>query len=422
MFNSKIKLDFPLFNKYPNLIYLDNAATSQKPQIVIDALSQYYREFNFPIFKGYSTLSQKSQNLFFRNKKDIANFFHLSTEQLIFIPGGTTLTINLLANSLINKIKVNSTIVLSVLEHHANLLIWQKLAKKKNLKIEFIPLEKNGLLDLIYLKQLLNSNPNISLFSLVYVSNVMGLINPMKKIGQLIDNYRQKKTTPTYFFIDGAQAVSHLNFNFNHLKADGLFFSSHKMLGPLGLGVLLVSKNFLNQSEPFFLGGGIVQQVNFENYQLTLDQNQKFLAGSLDGASIYSLKIACQYLAKFKMSEIQTNTQKLIDYAYQKLTNIKNIVIVGGQKNRLNLISFYFTHYDSFEIASFLINQNILIRSGYHCAQPIHQYLKIPQTLRLSLQLYNTSDDIDQLIKQLKIVPSLFTNSFQIKANEKSKC
>jgi cysteine desulfurase/selenocysteine lyase len=402
MFTQNFKENFPIFKNYPKIVYLDNSATSQKPQIVIDSIKDYYEKYNFPIFKGYTNFSQKSQDLFTKNKQTIANFFQVSLEQLVLVNGGATQAINLLANQLKDKLPKNSTIVLSVAEHHANLMIWQKIAKEKKLKIEYLPIDEKGILDLNYFSNLLKVNPNISLIGLTFVSNVLGLINPLKKFGKLIEEYQKINQKRTFFLVDGAQAVSHLNFNFNHLKADCLFFSSHKMLGPLGIGGILTKKEFLSEIDPLILGGGIIQNVTLDDYQITSDQNQKFLAGTINGADVSGLAQACLYLKKIGLKNIQTETQDLVNYAFQKLSEISGLEIVGGQKKRLNLISFYFKNFDSFEISTFLASQNIIVRSGYHCAQPIHDYLKIPKTVRLSLQVYNTKEDIDKLVGCLK--------------------
>lgn len=404
MTKENFKNDFIFFENYPNLIYLDNSATSQKPKSVVNAIKNYYEKENFPIFKGYTNFSQNTQDVLIKSKQIIANFFQVSIEQLILCNGGTTQAINLLAHQINKKIPPKSTIVLSVAEHHANLMIWQKIAQEKNLKIKFLKINKNGILDLNHFRQLLKSDNNISLISLTFVSNVLGLINPIKSIGQLIEKYKTTKTSNTFFFVDGAQAVSHLNFNFNHLKADCLFFSSHKMLGPLGIGGILAKKDFLSKINPLILGGGIIQNVSLEKHQLTLDQNQKFLAGTINGADITGLAQACLYLKAIGLKKIQNDAQDLINYAYQKIKEIPQIKIVGGQKNRLNLISFYFKNIDSFEISTFLASKNIIVRSGYHCAQPIHDYLKIPKTTRISLQIYNSKNDIDKFLNCLKVI------------------
>jgi cysteine desulfurase/selenocysteine lyase len=174
------------------------------------------------------------------------------------------------------------------------------------------------------------------------------------------------------------------------------------MLGPLGIGGILTKKEFLSEIDPLILGGGIIQNVTLDDYQITSDQNQKFLAGTINGADVSGLAQACLYLKKIGLKNIQTETQDLVNYAFQKLSEISGLEIVGGQKKRLNLISFYFKNIDSFEISTFLASQNIIVRSGYHCAQPIHDYLKIPKTVRLSLQVYNTKEDIDKLVGCLK--------------------
>lgn len=390
--------EFPILKQKVNgkrLIYLDNAATSQKPSIVIQAMNDFYEKDNANVHRGLHELSLRSSFAYENAHEIVGNFINAEQEEIIFTKG-TTESLNLLAYTLTKSLKKGDEIILTEMEHHSNIVPWTQLAKEKGVKIKVVPI-KNYKLDLKQFKP----NKKTKIVSLTHISNVLGTINPIKKIIKLSHKYK------ALVIIDAAQSISHLKIDVKDLDCDFLAFSGHKMFGPTGIGVLYGKKQLLEKLPPFQFGGGMIKEVSFTKTTFN-DIPWKFEAGTPNIAEAVGLVKAIEYINEIGIENIQAHNQELTTYAIQRLSTIKGLKIIGPKENQLSVISFTLDNIHPHDVSEVLNAEGIAIRSGNHCAIPLMNALKIQGTNRISLQIYNNLKDIDDLIIALNKVKELF--------------
>jgi cysteine desulfurase/selenocysteine lyase len=386
------KKDFPIFSD-DSLVYLDSASTSQKPSDVINGLKNVYEHSNANVHRALYNLGSESTQMFESAREKISSFINASSSKEIVFTGGTTESINLLAYTLGTKLEEHDEILISHMEHHANLVPWQLLAKRSGAKLRYLPLTESGDLDLSQSEKYFTNKTKI--ISITHMSNVLGTVNPIKKIAKIA------KSIGAVFVVDGAQSVSHMPVDVQNLGCDFLAFSGHKMLGPTGIGVLWGTLDNLKSLPPFMTGGEMIETV-------TLDSSTwnkvpyKFEAGTPNYVQAIGLGIAVEYLNKIGMKKIQEHEKKLTDYAIKKLERISGLYIHGNPSNRGGVISFNLNKIHPQDLAQFLNEDNICIRVGHHCAQPLLKTLDETSTARISFYVYNDSSEVDKLVESIQ--------------------
>lgn len=395
---SKVKSDFPIFNN-SDLIYLDNASTSQKPQAVLDTINSVYTKSNANVHRALYSLGTEATEKYEDSRKKIANFIGAHSEKEIIFTSGATESLNLLAYSLSSDLGPEDEILISEMEHHSNIIPWQQLAKRTGAKIQYIPITTDGELDLSEVNSLFNSNTKI--VSITHVSNVLGTINPIKKISSMAHQYG------AVLIIDGAQGAAHKKINVKDLGCDFYAFSGHKMLGPTGSGVLWGKLNLLDQMEPFMSGGEMIDKVTMTSATWN-EVPYKFEAGTPNFIQAIGLGAAVEYLESIGMDQITDHEKELTSYALNKLQTISNIKIHGSASNRIGVVSFNIENIHPHDLAQFLNEYNIALRVGHHCAQPLLSKLNETSTARLSTYLYNDEQDIDKLCSALQEIIGYF--------------
>lgn len=396
-----IRRDFPILSREVNqkrLAYLDNGATTQKPIYVIDAMSDYNRSFHGNPHRGSHYLSIAATEEYDKAKKAVKEFINAkSTDEIIFTKNATE-ALNLVATSYGNdNIKANDEIVIAISEHHSNILPWQRLAKEKGAILKYLYLNEEGRITSEEIKEKITNRTKI--VSLAHISNVLGTIHPVKEI---IDYAHKMKSV---VIIDGAQAVSHIKVDVQDLDADFYIFSGHKMLGPMGIGVLYGKKDLVDKMSPFLLGGDMIEYVSEQDATFA-PVPFKFEAGTQNVEGAVGLKAAIEYIEKIGLEAIMSHEKELTAYALERLLTIPHIQIQGPKTTDLKggILSFTIDDVHPHDVASILDSYGVAIRAGHHCAQPLMKYLKIPATSRASLHLYNNKEDIDQLIEGIKNV------------------
>lgn len=393
-----IKKDFPIFKqakvKQRPLVYLDSAATSQKPNSVINALVDWYERFNANIHRGVYELAENATYKYDLAREVIASFINSPSSRQIVFTKGTTESINLVAWAWGKKnLRAGDVVLLTTMEHHANLVPWQELAKTKKIKLRFLEFDKNGELILDNLDKKL---AGVKLVSLVYVSNVLGTINPVKKI----ISYCQPKNIPV--LLDAAQAAPHLPLDVQKLNCDWLAFSGHKMLGPTGIGVLYGKKERWEEMAVYQTGGDMIKNVTLKKSTYAT-YPQKFEAGTQSLAEVVGLAEAIVYLQAIGMEKVSRHDQMLVSYAYEQMKKIKQVEFYGPLPNkRSGSIAFNVQGIHAHDLATFLADQGICIRAGHHCAQPLHDTLGISASARVSFYIYNDKTDVDYFITALQ--------------------
>ena len=392
-----IKDNFPILDQQINgekIVYLDNAATTQKPKNVINSLINYYSKNNSNIHRGVHTLSQKATENYEESRKIIANFIGASSSKEIIFVRGATEAINLIANSYVKPLlKKDDEIIISQMEHHANIVPWQMICEEKKAKLKIIPINKNGELNLKKFNEIINKKTKF--ISINHVSNSLGTINPIKEI---IKTAHQNKIK---IMIDGAQAIQHLEINMNEIDADFYCFSGHKMYAPTGIGILYGKKEILEQMGPYQGGGDMIKSVTFEK-TIYNDIPNRFEAGTPNIAGAIALGKAIEYLNEIGISNIAKHESHLLNYATSKLNKINKIKIIGKAKEKAAVISFVIDGIHPHDIGTIMDSHGIAIRTGHHCTQPIMDFYNIPATARASFAIYNTTKDIDKLIEAIK--------------------
>jgi cysteine desulfurase / selenocysteine lyase len=414
-----IKKDFPILSKKihgQNLVYLDNAATSQKPQSVIDTIANYYQNYNANVHRGVHTLSDESTNIFEKSKNKIAQFFGAKTSELIFVRN-TTEGINGVAYGWGNhNIAENDVILVTTMDHHSNIVVWQELAKRQGAKLIFIKLTESGQLDIKDFQQKVTQfKDNLKLVAVPHISNALGTVVPLTQLTQIIKNIAPQ----TRILVDGAQSAPHLPINFSNLDIDFYTFSGHKMLGPMGIGGLLVRQQLLQSDEmqPWLFGGGMISEVHESHTLFHEDPNERFTAGTPDVASVVGLATACDYLDNLGMNQVLEHDLELVLYALRELEKVENVQLVGPSienlpelnsnpqhPDRVGSVAFLYQGAHAHDVAQVLDSQGVAVRSGHHCTMPLHTSQNWVATTRASFQVYNSKDDIDSLVAGLEKV------------------
>src|SRR3990167_1875444 len=395
------KRDFPIFSHHPELVYLDSAATAQKPSAVITAEKDFYEQYYAPVHRGIYRVSQAATSFYEGIREKVKNFIHAPSSKEIIFTKGTTESINLVASSFgLSVCKPGSEIVLSVAEHHANIIPWQEVAKKTGAKLIFIPLLPTGEIDFNAYQQALNKNT--VLVTLSHISNVLGLINPVEKIIAAA----HQKNIPV--LLDGAQAVAHMPVDMRALDCDFYTFSAHKMYGPTGVGILYGKKEFLSRMPPYQSGGQMIEYVTLHETKFA-DIPAKFEAGTPNIAGVAGLSAAIDYIQSIGFDRIQQQEEPVFSYLMKQLRAFPGLKIYGDTDQKIAVASFTLDCAHPHDVATVLDQSNIAIRAGHHCAMPLMHYLNVPALSRVSLGLYNDTKDIDALIKGLHCVKNIFT-------------
>ena len=392
------KRKFPIF-KESDLIYLDNASTTHKPLNVIDCVNNVYAEANANVHRAIYNLGDKSTRLYEDSRKKVSQFINANSPKEVIFTSGATESLNLLAYSLSHDLNEDDEILITEMEHHSNIVPWQIIAKKTKAKIRSIPLLENGELDLSESDSLFNQKTKI--VSVTHMSNVLGTINPLKRLSNLAHKIGAK------FIVDGAQGVPHMKVDLKQIDCDFYVFSGHKMLGPTGIGVLWGKYELLNKMEPFLGGGEMIDSVTLEESTWN-EVPYKFEAGTPNFVQAIGLGEAINYLEDLDMKSIENHERELTKFALEELNRVENIKLHGSAKNRGGVISFTLRDIHSLDLAQFLNEDNIAIRVGHHCAQPLLKKLGETSTARISFYLYNDDSDIIKLCKTLKKVQSYF--------------
>ncbi len=406
MINVKaIRKDFPIFSHHPGLVYLDSAATSLKPQSVIDAQNKYLSQHSTNVKRGLYPLSEKTTKAVEQSRSKTASFIGGKPDEIIFTKN-TTESLNLLAYVLEDKIFAkDSEIVTTIMEHHSNFVPWQQVAQREDAKFKIMKIDSEGKLNLDDLRKAVTKKTKI--FALTYASNAIGTINDLKKIAQIV----RKNNKDCLIIVDGAQGVPHLGIDISELDIDFLAFSAHKMLGPTGLGILWGKKTLLNELKPFMFGGEMIKTVK-EDKSTFAETPHKFEAGTPPIGEIISFKESLDYIEQIGYKSIRNHELNLIKYITQQLNKSfqSKVTILGPQKaeERCGLLSFTINNIHPHDIGELLGKDNICIRAGHHCTMPLHNHLGIAASTRVSFNVYNDKDDIDQVILVLKEVIELF--------------
>lgn len=402
----KIRADFPVLDQMVNdepLIYLDNAATTQKPQAVLDILNHYYLHDNANVHRGVHTLAERATAEFEAARKKVQQFIHANSNKEIIFTKGTTDSLNIIAQSYGEFIQAGDEIVISKMEHHANLIPWQQLAKRKQAVLRYIPLTADGHLDVQAARTIINEKTAI--VALAQVSNVLGTVNPVKEMAQLAHQHQ------AIMVVDGAQAVAHMPVDVQDLDCDFYCFSGHKMCGPTGIGVLYGKQALLEKMEPVAFGGEMIDFVDL--YESTWTELPwKFEAGTPNIAGAIGLGAAIDYLEKIGMQTIHEYEQALVAELLPKLQQIEGLTIYGPQNpiEHTAVIAFNLDHLHPHDVASALDMQGIAVRAGHHCAQPLIKELGCFATARASFYFYNTKEEADQLVAAILATKEFFAN------------
>ncbi len=401
----KIRADFPILSREihagKKLVYLDSAASSQKPSVVIDAMDHYYRHSNANIHRGVHKLAEEATDLYEQARKKIAVFINAPKQKQIIYTRNTTESINLVAQSWGRKfLKAGDLVVLTQMEHHSNIVPWHMLVAQLGIRLEFTRVTPDGKLDLDHFKQLLAQEPKLVGFT--HMSNVLGTINPAKEMISLAH------AAGAITLVDGAQSVPHFPVDVQDLDCDFLAFSSHKMLGPTGLGVLYGKLDLLRQMDPFLGGGDMIKEVKFSGFTPN-ELPYKFEAGTPSIAEAIGIGAAIDYLSELGMDSVEVHEQNLLTYGLERISEVPGVTVFNADpRNKGGVIAFTIGSIHPHDVAQVLDRSGIAVRAGHHCAQPLHEVFSIPATTRASFYLYNTKNEIDAFIEGLFAVQKYF--------------
>jgi cysteine desulfurase/selenocysteine lyase len=388
---------FPILNrkvKGKNLVYFDNAATSQKPIQVIDALVHYYTHYNANIHRGLHTLADEATAAYEASRLAVQQFIGAREPEEIIFTKGTTESINIVSKSWGKAfLEKGDEIIITSLEHHANIVPWQMIAEEKGAVLKVIPMDQNGILDMNAYKSLLNNKTKF--VSIIHVSNALGVINPVEEMITLARQYNAK------VLIDGAQSSVHLDIDVQQMDCDFYVFSGHKIYGPTGVGVLYGKRELLEQMPPFLGGGEMIKEVTFEKTTYN-ELPFKFEAGTPNIADVIVMKPAIEFINHYGKANIREHEDKLLKYATEQLKAIDGLKIIGDVENKVSVISFIIDGVHPQDLAILLDNQGVAVRTGHHCAQPLMQCLGIVGTTRASFAAYNTMEEIDVMVQALQ--------------------
>ena len=402
IYNVHEKKDFPLLanniNGNKQIIYLDHAATTQKPIQVLDKLNEYYKNFNANVHRGAHQLSAKATDEFENARHQINKYINAYSDKEIIFTRNATEAINIVARSWGEfYLKENDEILLTLMEHHSNIVPWQLIASKNKCKIKYVGINNEGELDMEDLKSKINKKTK--LVSLVHISNTLGCCNPIKEITKLA------KENGALVLLDACQSLAHIKVDVQELNIDFLAGSGHKLCGPTGIGFLWSREKILNEIPPFLGGGEMIEDV-FEEKSTWAELPHKFEAGTPAIAEAIGLAEALKYIEKIGLNNINKYEKKITQYLFNHLSNIENLHIIGpsptNDQNRASLAAFYVDNLHSNDIAEILDSKGVCIRSGHHCCQPLHRHLGIKSTARVSMNFTTTKEDIDTFIIKLK--------------------
>jgi cysteine desulfurase/selenocysteine lyase len=393
---SKIREQFPILSRKVNghdLIYFDNGATTQKPQSVITAESNYYKNENANVHRGVHFLSGLATDKFEATRNTIQNFINAKHSHEIIFTKGTTDSINIVASGYRSILNKGDEIIISELEHHSNIVPWQMCCEQSGATLKVIPLLDNGSLDMIAFENFISENTK--LVSVSHISNTLGTINPIEEI------IKKAQAVGAKVMIDGAQAAAHIPINMQNLGADFYCFSAHKLYGPTGVGVLYGKEEVLNELPPYQGGGEMIKEVSFKKTTYACLPH-KFEAGTPNIAGVVAFKSAIDFINGLGLSNIAKYEEELLQYATEEVLKIEGLKIYGTAKNKSGIISFNINELHPYDIGMIVDKMGIAIRTGHHCTQPIMERFNIPGTARISLAVYNTKDEIDVCIKSIK--------------------
>lgn len=392
----KIRADFPILSQKVNgkpLVYFDNGATAQKPQVVIDAISKYYSEINANIHRGVHTLSQLATDAYEASRNTIQAHVNAKHNHEIIFTSGTTFGINLVANGLASLLKAGDEVMVSALEHHSNIVPWQFLCEKTGAKLVVIPMNDEGELVMAEFDKLLS--PKTKIVAVNHISNALGTVNPVEYI------IEKAHGVGAAVLLDGAQATPHLRPDVQALDCDFYVFSGHKICGPTGVGVLYGKEAWLNKLPPFLGGGEMIKEVSFEKTTYA-ELPHKFEAGTPNIAAGIVLGTAIDYMNNIGFDAIANYEKELLDYGTKRLLEIEGLRIYGTSTNKASVISFNIEGIHPYDIGTIIDKLGIAVRTGHHCAQPIMSYYNIPGTIRASFAFYNTKEEIDIFVEAVK--------------------
>ena len=403
----KIRKDFPILDQIVNdepLVYLDNAATTQKPKAVLEAVNRYYQEDNANVHRGVHTLAERATASYEAARETVRRFINASSTKEVLFTRGTTTGLNWIGRFAEEILKEGDEVLISIMEHHSNILPWQEACRETGAKLVYAYL-KDGGLDLEDFREKLTDRTKF--VSIAHASNVLGVINPIQELAQLAHE------KGAIMVVDGAQSVPHMKIDVQKLDADFFVFSGHKMAGPTGIGVLYGKEHYLNQMSPVEFGGEMIDFV-YEQSATWKELPWKFEAGTPNMAGAIGLAAAIDYLEAIGMDAIEHHEQELIAYVFPKLQAIEGLKIYGSQDlaKRSGVISFNLGNLHPHDLATALDYEGVAVRAGHHCAQPLIQYLEVPATARASFYLYNTKEDCDKLVEALIKTKEFFNGTF----------
>ncbi len=409
MLDNKIKNDFPILFQEVNdepLVYLDNAATSQKPKQVIDSLVHYYEHDNANVHRGVHTLAERATSSYEASREKVRNFINAKSTKEVLFTRGTTTAINWLSRSFGDaNVSAGDEILISQMEHHSNIVTWQELAKRQNATLVYVDLTDEGELDIEDFKKKLSHKTKI--VSLAHASNVLGVVNPIKELTELVHE------VGAVMVVDGAQAAPHMSVDVQELDADFYAFSGHKMCGPTGIGVLYGKQNLLEKMEPIEFGGEMIDFV-YHDHSTWTELPWKFEAGTPNIAGAIALGSAIDYLTEIGMDSIHQHEQELVEYVFPKLKAIEGLTIYGPQdpKKHTGVIAFNIDGVHPHDTSTALDMEGVAVRAGHHCVQPLLTYLGVQSTARASFYFYNTKKDADRLVEAIIATKEFFTDGF----------
>tara|TARA_B100001029_G_scaffold144509_1_gene124545 strand:+ start:164 stop:1384 length:1221 start_codon:yes stop_codon:yes gene_type:complete len=393
----KIRDQFPILNKKINnhqLVYFDNAATTQKPKNVINAINEYYSEYNANIHRGIHTLAEKATNEYEKTRKSVSQFINSKSEKEIIFTRGTTEGINLIASSFVkNFLKKEDEIIISEMEHHSNIVPWQMICEENGIVLKTINVLENGEIDLDNFKELINDKTKF--LSIVHTSNTLGTVNPIKQIIEIC-----KKNNITTM-VDGAQASAHSKINVQDLNCDFFVLSAHKMYGPTGVGIVYGKEEILEKMPPYMGGGEMIKEVNFQKTTYN-ELPYKFEAGTPNIGDVIGFNKALNFISDIGFDNISSYEKKLKDYASNSLNKIDGLKILGNSKNKIGIFSFTLKKVHYYDLGLLLDSKGIAIRTGHHCTQPLMDKFNLEGTARVSLAIYNTKEEIDYFVEKIK--------------------
>lgn len=399
----QIRKEFPILNQQVNkrpLVYLDNAATTQKPKVVINALSDYYKEFNSNVHRGVHTLSQLATEAYENSRISVQKAINAAHKHEIIFTRGTTEAINLVAYSYGERyINEGDEILITGLEHHSNIVPWQLLAQRKNARVNVVPVNDQGELILDNLDKLLTDKTRI--MAVNHVSNTLGTVNPIKEI----ISEAHKKGIPV--LVDGAQGMPHMDVDVQALDADFYCFSAHKVYGPMGIGVLYGKESWLNEMPPYQGGGEMINQVSFEETTFN-ELPYKFEAGTPNVADVIGMQKALEFVDNIGKDTIRNIEAELLKYATDRLKRIEGLKIYGEAEHKTSVISFLLDGIHPYDAGTIIDKLGIAVRTGHHCTQPLMDRYEIPGTIRASFAVYNTPEEVDALVDAIERVKSMF--------------